>query len=379
MIRRGLRVLLTAAGLWASLPGLALAEVILSDAEIARLSAFGPWPPVVERDPSNRFSGDPQAIALGQALFNDPILSSDGLLSCASCHDPEGGFTRPVARGMGRVLLDRNIPTVRDLAGLRWFGWGGRSDALWAASLHPIVDATEMAHAPEALKESLQSSPYAEGLEQLLGPLQGLTGEAVLVAIAKLLAAYQETLVSAPTPFDQFRLDLQQGQAGSYPLAAQRGLKIFLGRGNCSFCHVGARFTNNAFHDAGVPYFLSETRVDPGRHQGLQRLVSSPYTLDSKWSDDPTRAGAWALRSVRQRHSDFGSFRTPTLRGLIETAPYMHDGSLPTLEAVVRHYSEINTERLHADGEAILAPLHLSEGEVADLVAFLQTLSGPDR
>lgn len=155
-------------------------------------------------------------------------------------------------------------------------------------------------------------------------------------------------------------------------------MKIFLGRGNCSFCHVGARFTNNEFHDAGVPYFLSETRVDPGRHQGLQRLLSSPYTLDSRWSDDPTRAGAWALRSVRQRHSDFGSFRTPTLRGLTETAPYMHDGSLPTLEAVVRHYSEINTERLHADGEAILAPLHLSEGEVADLVAFLQTLSGPD-
>ncbi|MEO0831259.1 MAG: cytochrome-c peroxidase, partial [Pseudomonadota bacterium] len=111
------------------------------------------------------------------------------------------------------------------------------------------------------------------------------------------------------------------------------------------------------------------------RFAGLQALLSSPYTLDGAWSDDPEKRGAWAVQNVRQTHGDFGTFRTPSLRGVAETAPYMHDGSLEDLNAVVRHYSEIDLERLHADGEAILVPLELTEAETQDLVAFLETLS----
>ncbi len=137
--------------------------------------------------------------------------------------------------------------------------------------------------------------------------------------------------------------------------------------------------SRNEFHDAGVPYFLSETEVDDGRFGGLNFLLSSPYTLDGDWTDDPKKQGAWAVRNVRRSHSDFGTFRTPSLRGVAETAPYMHDGSLDDLDAVVRHYNEIDIERLHADGEAILSQLNLSEQEIADLVAFLMTLSGVTR
>ncbi len=369
--------------LWVSvalvvLASAANAEVLLSEDEIEQTLSFGPWPPSLQPDPSNRVSNDASAIALGKALFNDPLLSVDGAFACASCHDPEQAFTTTEARAFGRILLDRNTPSLRNLAGLRWYGWGGKSDNLWAASLHPIIEDEEMAHNRESLKAAISDSPYIYDFEKIFGEIQKQDPELVLVNTAKALSAYLETLVTEPTQFDDFRDALERSdfaEAANYPEAAQRGLQLFLGRGNCVFCHNGPRFSNNEFHDAGVPYFLNGAEVDEGRFGGLNILLSSKYTLDGDWSDDPDKQGAWAVRGVRRSHSDFGTFRTPSLRGVAETAPYMHNGNLVDLDAVIRHYSEIDMERLHADGEAILAKLSLSEQEIADLVAFLVTLS----
>lgn len=361
------------------LAGAAPAEVLLTEDEIARTLSFGPWPPVVSPDPSNRVSGKAEAIALGADLFQDPVLSRDGAFSCASCHVPDLGFTTRQPRAMGRGLLRRNIPSVVNLAGLRWYGWGGKSDNLWAASLHPIIAEREMAHSPESLKQALADSPHADRFERVFGAFDTQPPETVLVNTAKALAAYQETLLSARTPFDDFRDALDRGDfaaAAAYPDNAQRGLKLFLGTANCAVCHSGPRFSNNEFHDAGVPYFISATKVDPGRFDGLQTLFDSPYTLDGVWSDDPDRRGAWAVRRVRQTHADFGTFRTPSLRGVAQTAPYMHDGSLADLGAVLRHYNTIDLERMHADGEALLRPLGLSQRDMDDLIAFLNSL-GP--
>ena len=360
------------------LNGAVQAEVILSEDEITQTLAFGPWPPVLEADVSNRVSGDDRAIALGEALFSDPLLSIDRALSCASCHDPDQAFTTSEPRALGREILDRNTPSLRNLAGLRWYGWGGKSDSLWAASLHPITDPNEMAHSEESLKTAILESPIVSDYEAVFGGVLGQNPDLVLVNTAKALSAYLETHVTEPTPFDDFRDALERRDlvaAARYPEAAQRGLQIFLGQGNCVLCHNGPNFSNNEFHDAGVPYFVSETEVDEGRFSGLNFLLSSPYTLAGDWNDDPKKSGAWAVRSVRRTHSDFGTFRTPSLRGVAETAPYMHNGSLDDLEAVVRHYSEIDVERLHADGEAILTSLNLSEREIADLIEFLRTLS----
>ncbi|WP_372572162.1 cytochrome-c peroxidase [Ruegeria jejuensis] len=358
------------------------AEVLLSEDEIQQTLSFGPWPPPIQPDPSNRGSNDPRAIALGAALFDDPVLSIDGALACASCHNPEQAFTTLDPRAFGRVLLDRNTPSLRNLAGLRWYGWGGKSDNLWAASLHPIIEEQEMAHSKESLKRAISESPYVNDFEDIFGDIESQNPELVLVKIAKALSAYLETLVTERTQFDDFRDALERSdlaEAANYPEAAQRGLQLFLGRGNCAFCHNGPRFSNNEFHDAGVPYFLSKTKVDEGRFGGLNFLLSSPYTLDGDWTDDLEKQGAWAVRNVRRSHSDFGIFRTPSLRGVVETAPYMHDGSLDALDAVVRHYSEIDTERLHADGEAVLSELNLTGQEITDLVAFLETLSSATR
>ena len=360
------------------LTGAVRADVLLTEDEIEQTLSFGPWPPSFQPDPSNRFSKDARAIKLGQALFNDPVLSVDGAFSCASCHDPEKAFTTPEARALGRDLLNRNTPSLRNLAGLRWYGWGGKSDNLWAASLHPIIEEQEMAHSAESLKIAISESTYIDDFEAIFGHLQDQSPELFLVNTAKALSAYLETLATDRTIFDDFRDALERrdiAAAKEYPEAAQRGLQLFLGRGKCVFCHNGPRFSNNEFHDAGVPYFLNETEVDQGRFGGLNILLSSPYTLDGDWNDDPEKKGAWAVRNVRRSHSDFGIFRTPSLRGLGETAPYMHDGSLDDLKSVIRHYSKIDTERLHADGEAILSELNLSEQEIADLVAFLVTLS----
>ncbi len=360
------------------LTGAVRADVLLTEDEIEQTLSFGPWPPSFQPDPSNRFSKDARAIKLGQALFNDPVLSVDGAFSCASCHDPEQAFTTPEARALGRDLLNRNTPSLRNLAGLRWYGWGGKSDNLWAASLHPIIEEQEMAHSAESLKIAISESTYIDDFEAIFGHLQDQSPELFLVNTAKALSAYLETLATDRTIFDDFRDALERrdiAAAKEYPEAAQRGLQLFLGRGNCVFCHNGPRFSNNEFHNAGVPYFLNETEVDQGRFGGLNILLSSPYTLDGDWNDDPEKKDAWAVRNVRRSHSDFGTFRTPSLRGVAETAPYMHDGSLDDLKSVIRHYSKIDTERLHADGEAILSELNLSEQEIADLVAFLVTLS----
>ncbi len=360
------------------LTGAVRADVLLTEDEIEQTLSFGPWPPSFQSDPSNRFSKDATAIKLGQALFNDPVLSVDGAFSCASCHDPDQAFATPEARALGRDLLNRNTPSLRNLAGLRWYGWGGKSDNLWAASLHPIIEEQEMAHSAESLKIAISESTYIDDFEAIFGHLQDQSPELFLVNTAKALSAYLETLATDRTIFDDFRDALERrdiAAAKEYPEAAQRGLQLFLGRGKCVFCHNGPRFSNNEFHDAGVPYFLNETEVDQGRFGGLNNLLSSPYTLDSDWNDDPEKKGAWAVRNVRRSHSDFGTFRTPSLRGVAETAPYMHNGSLDDLKSVIRHYSKIDTERLHADGEAILSELNLSEQEIADLVAFLVTLS----
>ncbi len=132
-----------------------------------------------------------------------------------------------------------------------------------------------------------------------------------------------------------------------YPLAAQRGLQIFVGKGNCSVCHFGPNFTSGEFEDAGVPHFAEKGRVDPGRHGGIAALQASPFNLLGPYNDDPEGAAGVPTRHVEQLHRNWGEFRVPSLRNVALTAPYMHNGSLATLGDVVRHYSELDEERLH--------------------------------
>lgn len=358
----------------------ASSTLLLTETEIAEVLKHGPWPEPHVPDPSNGVSGNPEAIELGRTLFFDKRLSATGTVACASCHRPDQGWTDGLARAQGIARVDRNTQSLFDVARNRWFGWDGRTDSLWAHSIGPILDPKEMGADPAHVARLLVGDPQLSALySSTFGvppePREDLT---TLVNAAKALAAFQETIASGRAPFDEFRDGLARGDraaASRYPQAAQRGAALFVGRGKCNVCHVGPRFTNGEFADAGVPYFIEPGRVDTGRHGGIAKLKDSPFNLTGRFNDDPQRAGAWATQHVAELHTNFGAFKVPPLRNLTRTAPYMHDGSRATLANVVRHYSALNPERLHTDGERILEPFNFTKREVEDLVAFLATLS----
>jgi cytochrome c peroxidase len=349
-----------------------------SDAEKRAILRHGPWPAPWSPDPSNRASGNAEAIALGERLFFEPRLSPTGKVLCATCHAPFRGWQDARARAFGHSEADRNTQSLFDVRYNRWFGWDGAGDSLWAQSIRPMLDAREMggsqAHAAALLRGDAElSCRYTK----VFGAPPPADDERLLAGIGKALAAFQETIVSGRSPFDDFRDALARNDLPAmkkYPLAAQRGLRLFVGRGNCSACHFGPAFTNGEFHDSGVPFFI-QGGVDPGRHGGIRKLAANALNLLGAHNDDRTGASALKTRQVALGHRNFGEFKVPGLRNVAQTAPYMHNGSLATLADVVRHYSELNPDRLHADGEGLLKPLRLSAGEASDLVAFLESLT----
>jgi cytochrome c peroxidase len=354
-----------------------------SDAETRSILAHGPWPPPSQRDPSNRVSGNEAAIAFGAALFREPRLSRNGVIACATCHRADRGFADGLPRARGLATVDRNTPSVANARLQRWFGWAGAGDSLWAQSLRPIVDPREMGSDFARLAATVRGdADLRRGYRQAFGAPPSSVDETIAVDVAKALAAFQETITTGRTPFDDFRDALARGDraaAARYPLAAQRGLAIFIGKGRCHVCHIGPRFSNGEFHDIGIPFFAGPGRVDAGRYEGIRRLKASRYNLLGPFNDDPTRGTATGTRYVSSEHRNFGEFKVPSLRNVARTAPYMHNGSLATLRDVVRHYSEIDEDRLHADGERILKPLRLSAAESDDLVAFLESLDDGGR
>ena len=355
----------------AQLPG-------VSESEKRAILRHGPWPAPWVPDPSNRVSGNADAIALGERLFFEPRLSHSGKVLCATCHAPFRGWQDARARAFGLAEADRNTQSLLDVRHGRWFGWDGAGDSLWAQSIRPILEPREMGGSQAQAAGLVRAdAEIACRYERVFGAPPPAADEAVLAGIGKALAAFQETIVSGRSPFDDFRDAIEKSDAGAaarYPAAARRGLQIFIGRGNCSTCHFGPAFTNGEFHDTGVPFFI-KGGVDPGRHGGIRKLQSNPLNLLGVHNDDRSGGSAVKTRQVALEHRNFGEFKVPSLRNVALTAPYMHNGSLATLTDVVRHYSELSPDRLHADGEAILRPLRLNAGESADLVAFLESLT----
>jgi len=355
-----------------------------------RILGHGPWPPAMDADRTNRFSGNADAIRLGAMLFGEPRLSGNGALSCQTCHRPEHGWSEPKARSEGLRLQDRNAPGLLNVRLQRWFGWDGANDSLWAAGVRPILKDSEMGGSAAATAALLRTDAPLACLARRVEPTYAaMDDDAVLVLAGKALAAFQETLVTPRTPFDEFRDALaanDSARMARYPQSARRGLALFTGRGQCGMCHMGVNFSNGEFHDTGLVFFLNDPdrkpgqprRVDPGRYGGIAQLKANPFSLLGRYNDDPGGMASVPVRHVEQQHRNWGEFKVPGLRGLPATAPYMHDGSKPTLRDVILHYSDLDEDRLHSDGEAILKPLKLSEAEIADLQAFLESLHAPD-
>jgi cytochrome c peroxidase len=394
------------------------AELVLRPFEVEALlehGALGPPPP----DPTNRVADDPRAARLGQWLFFDPALSRNGEVSCATCHLPGKAFVdgRPSSKGVG--LGVRNAPTVLDVAWNRWYFWDGRADSAWGQVCGPLENRIEMDGDRVAIARRVHDHPeLRRAYEDVFGPLpEGLGTDAwprharplpaepehphhvawlalepgrrdavtgVFVNLAKSIAAYERRLATGPAPFDRFAEALRTGSTegrDALSPAAQRGFQVFAGRGQCTTCHFGPAFTDGEFHDVGTPALGGAHHGDPGRYEGLGRLAGSEFLASGRWSDAPEGERAAMSRAVKRGPETWGQVKTPSLRGVARTAPYMHRGQFADIEAVVRFYATRDGARGGADhhsGETILLPFGLSDRGVADVIAFLESLSGTD-
>lgn len=368
--------------------------------------------PAPPRDATNAVDGLPTAIALGAALFFDPRLSGSGRFSCSSCHDPAKAWTDgrslPLAEGTGL----RNTLTLWNAAHQRWLLWDGGADSLWSQALRPIEDPLEMnatrlqvarTVAEDASLSALYRNVFGAAPALGAGPWPASAGPRALDPAAQLawwqldpadrervnrifanvgksLASFVGTIVTKPAPFDRFVEELRAGHSSSNALtpAQQRGLKLFIGRGNCVLCHSGPHFSNLEFHDIRVPPLNTAMRPDLGRSEGIAKLSGDEFVSAGYFSDDPLGTRAQHLAYLDGEAGVRGHFRTPSLRNVALTAPYMHQGQIATLREVVEHYSTLANAVEPADPnhvEALIVPLALSEREVDDLVAFLHSLT----
>ncbi|HKW37337.1 MAG TPA: cytochrome c peroxidase [Burkholderiales bacterium] len=363
--------------LWCALAALPGSPAAAEDApsftesEVRAILAHGPWPAAASVDPSNRVSGKREAVELGERLFFDERLSASGKFSCGTCHLPERNWTDNRTRGEAAAEVDRNTPTLMNIRLGRWFGWDGASDSLWSQSIRPILDPRELGASPSQVADLVRNDgDLACRYRKAFGQAPAASeDERLLVDVGKALAAFEETLESPLTPFDQFRDALARGERVApwrYSEAAQRGLKIFIGKGGCDRCHSGPNFSDGEFHVNG--FSALGKRADAGRSEGVGRLRESRFNLLGAYNDDPARSSAEGTRRVLSEGGEPGAFKVPTLRHMLLTAPYGHHGEIERLAGVVRHYSETG-------GPGELRPLHLTAAEQTDLVVFLESLS----
>jgi cytochrome c peroxidase len=392
----------------------ALADSLVTFDEHERklISSLSPLP-APPRDTTNRVDGNPQAIALGKALFSDTRLSGDGKFSCASCHDPALSWTDgkevAVAAGVG----PRNTPSLWNMAHNRWYFWDGRADSLWSQAVKPIERNIELNSSRLQVAHVVsRDSTLRKSYEELFGKLPDLKDTQrfplvggpqasdavrqanwwsmnpddrtavteVFVNVGKAIAAFEGTILTGPAPFDRFVAELKSGKAPTaMSVSAQRGLKTFIGVGNCVLCHSGPEFTNKEFHDIRVPPRSTTEGVrDAGRGTGLPQLFEDEFVSAGPYSDDPQGPRALHLVYLDAEAGFRGHFKTPGLRNVAKTAPYMHAGQYKTLREVVRHYSTLADAAEPGEPEHIellIRPFPLDEQQSADLVAFLESLT----
>lgn len=270
-------------------------------------------------------------IELGKQLYFDPRLSIDNTVSCATCHDPAKGWSNGerFATGVRGQKGGRSAPTIINSAYQTFQFWDGRALNLEGQALGPIQNPIEM---------DLKLEPLCEKLNKIFGyrkQFQAVFGtDANPESIAKAIASFERTVLSGDAPYDRFKA----GDTKALSDSAQRGMKTFFGKGHCSACHQGANFTDGAFHNIGLG--IDDPEPDLGR-QAHSMMVG-----------------------------DRGSFKTPTLREIARSAPYMHDGRLKTLEEVVDYYDKGGTPNPQLDEE--IYQIKLAPQEKADLVTFLK-------
>jgi cytochrome c peroxidase len=368
-----------------------------------------PPPPA---DPSNAVEGRPQAAVLGKRLFGDVRLSRNQAVSCASCHAPDRQFQDglPLARGVG--LGTRRAMPIAGAAHDPWLFWDGRKDSLWSQALGPLEDGVEHGGNRTRLARHVRSHYRAEyealfgampdfaDLPADAGPLGNATERAawqamtpanradvsrVFANIGKAIAAYEKTLAYGAARFDAYAKALRerdtQAPAALTPQEV-KGLRLFIGKGQCVSCHNGPLLSDHAFHNTGVPP-RDAARPDRGRAAAIAKVQGDEFNCLGPFSD--AAGHCEELRFITASDATLeAAFKTPGLRNVALRPPYMHAGQYATLEQAIAHYVEapaaaIGHSELASAGSrhSERKPIRLSAEEVRDVAAFLTSLSGP--
>ncbi|MDO9299814.1 MAG: cytochrome c peroxidase [Anaerolineales bacterium] len=378
-----------------------------SDAEVVMLKSL--WIgslPALPPDPSNVYADNPQAAQFGQKLFFDTRFSSNGEVACATCHQTELMFTDglPLAQGVGTTT--RKSMTIIGTAYSPWLFWDGRKDSQWAQALGPLESAVE--HGGTRTQHAhLIDEVYRAEYESIFGSLPDFSDRArfpdvagpvddeaardawdemtpqdqdsvtqVYVNMGKAIAANERLIMPAPSRFDQYVEALLNNDKKAMKAALTddevAGLRLFIDRAQCIGCHNGPLFTNNEFHNTGVPA-APGLELDDGRASGVIKVLNDEFNCLSSWSDAGEKDCA-DLRFVRSEGAQLaGAFKPPTLRNVAETAPYMHAGQFGTLAEVIQHYRFAPRAPV---GHSELEMIHLTQIEMSQLEAFLRALSG---
>jgi cytochrome c peroxidase len=361
------------------------------------LAELGPLPP----DPTNRVADDPRAADLGRRLFFDTRLSANGRVACSTCHQPDRGFQDGIALANGVGTTDRRTMPIAGMARSPFLFWGGRKDSLWAQGLGPLESAVEHG-GTRAQYAHVIAEFYARDYEQIFGPLPDLSTvpraagpvndrnaasawsalspiqrddvTRVFVNAGKAIAAYERRIELGASRFDEFVAALTAGNPNQGILTADEtaGLRLFIGKANCTQCHSGPLLTNNEFHNTGVPP-RPGIAVDRGRLTGAAAVLEDEFNCRSRWSDARQRCSELEFM-VTGDHTLERAYKVPSLRNVAERAPYMNAGQYATLAEVLDHY---NRAPAAAAGHSELRPLRLKWAELRQLEAFLRTLSGP--
>lgn len=323
-----------------------------------------------------------EKVALGESLFNDARFSSTGEVSCATCHDPDKAFTDSplrVSEGVEKKTGTRNAPTVVNAAFLDSQFWDGREPSLESQSLQPFLNPVEMALPDHQaiLRIVREDANYGKMFKDAFD----VSGAAIEIDhVAKAIAAFERTVISGDSPFDRYQYG---GEANAMSAAAVRGLDLFRNEGRCVSCHTisetFALFTDSAFHNLNVSFDKISAGIGELAAGYLERKAKGVDVDIAALTD--VSASELGRYAVSEQVQDIGAFKTPTLRNIAVTAPYMHDGSVATLREAVEFYN--NGGRVNPDDpindfqSSGIRPLELTEDQIADLVAFLEALTSP--
>jgi len=325
----------------------------------------------------------PEKVALGKRLFEDKRFSSTGQVSCATCHDAAKAFTDSplrVSEGIRTLNGTRNAPTVVNAAYMKTQFWDGRSPSLEDQALHPPLNPVEMGlktHEP-ILKIARSDPGYVKAFKAVFGKAGR---EITMAEVTKAIAAFERTQVAGNSPFDRYYF---KGEKAALTDAQKRGFDLYVNKGRCVSCHVieqtTATFTDGRFHNVGVGINPIQDQV-PALAGEFLKAKATLAEVDVKVLTDK-RTSELGRFAVSRGFDDLGSFKTPTLRNIAATPPYMHDGSIKTLRDVIVHYNNGGAtkkeDRVNDFLSGGIRPLDLTEAEIDDLVAFMEALTSPE-